>query len=80
MAETKYAVLRKQEDGDGWLFVNYATTSGAEAAAKQVALEVEGTSDAGTGFYLAIPERSFDPIKIDIEIEARAVVSAKVSP
>lgn len=79
MADTKYAVLRKQADG-GWQFVNYATTSGSEAAARQVALEIENGKGDGSGEYVAVPERSFDPIKVAIEIEARAVVAAKVSP
>jgi len=67
---TSYVVLRRGEDEDAWtpLSKEYSASSAASAA-KAAALAVEIP-----GEYVAVPARSWDPIKLEIVTNPRVKV------
>lgn len=62
-ALTPYVVLKKEDSGGGWLVAKERVTCrNAEVAIREVAEKLGADEQAGT--YLAIPVRSWNPVKV----------------
>lgn len=70
-AGTEYVVLR--QDDDKWAFVKKSTARTPDAAVK----DAHGTGSAAV--YVAVPARSWKPMKVTPKVETTLVVEAAKS-
>ena len=64
---SRYVVLRQTRQGNAEGAETWERHDEAEAASAAAAIRV--TADSATGFYVALPARSFKPVNVTVETQ-----------